>query len=58
MHIHRALVAKSVVHDFRTGDRWFDPQIANFFPKIDRSQCDKTHSSLTAEHCTDDDYVD
>ena len=28
-----------------------------FFPRIDDSNCDRSHSSLTAVHCFDDKYV-
>ena len=46
------------VEDLRTGGRWFDPPARQiFFPRIDESHCDWIHSSLTAIHCFDDDYV-
>ena len=46
------------VEDLRTGGRWSDPQLGQyFFPRIDDSHCDRIHSSLTVVCCFDDDYV-
>ena len=46
------------VRDLRTGGRWFDSSARQIlFPRIDDSHYDRMHSSLTAAHCFDDDYV-
>ena len=31
--------------------RWFDPWLAQFFPRIDVIYCHRIHSSLTALYC-------
>ena len=46
------------VLDLRTKGRWFDPRARpKLFPRISESQCDRIHSSLTAAHCFNNDYV-
>ena len=34
----------------------WSPCLADFFPKIDNSYCNRIHASLTAEHCFHDGY--
>ena len=43
------------VLDLRIGDRWFDPRLSHFFPRIDNSHCDRIHSLLITVNCFDDD---
>ena len=44
------------IADLRTGGRWFNPRLGQN-SWIDDSHSDRIHSSLTAVHCFDNDYV-
>ena len=48
-----------IVADLRTGGRWFDLRLDQFFfsPGIDDSHCNKIHSSPTAVRYFDNGYV-
>ena len=44
--------------DLRTGGRWFEPSARSiFFPRIGDSHFNRIHTSLTAVHCFNNDYV-
>ena len=42
--------------EFRAESRLFDPGLADFFPRMDDSDCDRIYSSLSAVRCFDDCY--